>query len=394
MRKAWTRALAIAGAALLTWGCAGSEAPAPAANPVPAVPTFPVGEVTGNPIFAAADPHALVHGDRYWIYATSPRALSDPDRPRLYAWSSPDLRRWTRSEPIFSFEGVDWIDDDGVERHGLWAPAVIERGGLWFLYYSVGPQNPTPSRLGVAVGSGPTGPFRDSGRPLFTGGNGFEAIDPMVFTDPRTGTSYLYAGGSAGATLRVWELAPDMVSFAREVPVDQPPRFTEGPFMHERNGIYYLSYSFGNWDRATYSAHYATAPGPTGPWTYRGAILTSDATRKGPGHHSIVRNPRTDEWFIVYHRWERTDDGPYQGDRQIAVQRLEYNADGTLRPIAMTDEPPPVSPIAGAGAPQSGISDRRSPLSTPASSTAMTSAASFAEIGFGPSPARAAATAR
>jgi hypothetical protein len=39
-----------------------------------------------------------------------------------------------------------------------------------------------------------------SGKPLVTGGNGFEAIDPMVFVDPKTKTPYLYAGGSAGAT--------------------------------------------------------------------------------------------------------------------------------------------------------------------------------------------------
>ncbi len=39
----------------------------------------------------------------------------------------------------------------------------------------------------------------------------------MVFTDRRSGRIYLYAGGSAGATLRVWELKPDMVSIAREV---------------------------------------------------------------------------------------------------------------------------------------------------------------------------------
>src|SRR3546814_2321370 len=35
----------------------------------------------------------------------------------------------------------------------------------------------------------------------------------------------------------------------------------------------------GRWNDATYSVHYATAPGPTGPWTYRGLILTTDGTR-------------------------------------------------------------------------------------------------------------------
>ncbi|WP_159317014.1 family 43 glycosylhydrolase, partial [Raoultella terrigena] len=135
----------------------------------------------------------------------------------------------------------------------LWAPGVATARGKWYLYYSVGPQNPTPSRIGVAVADRPEGPYRDSGKPLVTGelvrdGRGFEAIDPMVFVDPRSGKAYLYTGGSAGARLRVWELNRDMISLAREVPVAQPPQFTEGAFMHERAGTYYLSYSHGRFN--------------------------------------------------------------------------------------------------------------------------------------------------
>lgn len=302
-----------------------------------------------NPIFAAADPHLTIAGGRYWLYATTPGELGDEKTPpRLYAWTSPDLREWGRTRPIFSFEGVDWIDDDGAARHFLWAPALAEAGGRYFLYYSVGPQNPTPSRLGVAVGDTPAGPFKDSGKPLLTGGKGFEAIDPAVFVDPKTGTAYLYVGGSAGAKLRVFELDPTMVEFKREVRIDQPPKFTEGPFMHERNGVYYLSYSNGRWYDATYSAHYATAPGPLGPWTYRGVLLRSDATHKGPGHHSIVQNPTSKEWFIAYHRWDRIGPGPFDGDRNIAVQRLTYAPDGSIPRIRMDDAPPPASPIGDA----------------------------------------------
>jgi beta-xylosidase len=126
---------------------------------------------------------------------------------------------------------------------------------------------------------------------LLTGTEGFEAIDPIAFTDPKSGKSYLYAGGSAGAKLRVFELNPDLVSFASETSVETPPLFTEGVFMHRRDRRYYLSYSHGNWQRSSYSVHYATADSPTGPWTYRGAILVSDGKRKGPGHHSFIQSP-------------------------------------------------------------------------------------------------------
>ncbi len=196
----------------------------------------------------------------------------------------------------------------------------------------------TPSRIGVAVGDHAAGPFKDSGKPLLTGGNGFEAIDAMVFPDAKSGQAYLYAGGSAGAKLRVFELNADMVSFAREVPVENPNKFTEGASMHFFKDRYYLSYSHGNWKDHTYSVHYSTAPSPTGPWFYQGAILTSDAHHKGPGHHSLVYLPGKSQWLIIYHRWNnRRGDGPYSGARETCIDRLEHAADGTIHPVVMTD---------------------------------------------------------
>jgi len=291
-----------------------------------------------NPVLPGADPHALVVGGRVWLYPTfSPRGGEE-----FFAFSSTNLTDWERHGPVLDLADVPWVKADGQPRHGAWAPGVAQRGGRFFFYYSVGPQNPTPSRIGVAVGDHPAGPFKDSGRPLLTGGNGFEAIDPMVFADPKSGKSFLYAGGSAGAKLRVFELNDDLISFAREVPVETPPQFTEGAFMHERDGLFYLSYSHGGFRDASYSVHYATAGTPVGPWHYRGAILTSDATRKGPGHHSFFRDPVSGEWFIAYHRWEnQSGAGPYRGSRQLAIDRLEYDADGRIKPVVMTDGVPP-----------------------------------------------------
>lgn len=279
--------------------------------------------------FAGADPSAMFRDGRLWIYPTGGDGLS--------AWSSSDRKDW-KKDPLLRLSDIGWVEADGAPVHYLWAPDMVAHRGRYYLYYSVGPQNPTPSRLGVAVCTSPAGPCTDSGKPLLTGGNGFEAIDPAVFVDPRSGRRLLYAGGSAGAKLRVFELAPDMVTIAREVPVEQPPQFTEGAFMHERNGTYYLSYSHGSWNRSNYSVHYATAGSPTGPWTYRGPVLTADAKYKGPGHHSFVRDPQSGEWLIVYHRWEgQTADGPYNGERRVAIQPIRYDAAGLIEPVRMTN---------------------------------------------------------
>jgi beta-xylosidase len=290
-----------------------------------------------NPQFQGADPHAVYIGNELWVFPTGgPGGSWDADR--FGAFSSADRKHWKSRGELIRRDSITWIGDDGAREHFLWAPGVATRGGKWYLYYSVGPQNPTPSRIGVAVASRPQGPYVDSGKPLLTGGNGFEAIDPMTFVDPKSGKAYMYAGGSAGSTLRVFELTPDMVGIAREATVAQPPKFTEGAFMHERNGIYYLSYSHGRFNGPDYSVHYATARSPLGPWRYRGEILSSDRRHKGPGHHSFVRDPKTGAWSIVYHRWENPVGGaPYKGERQVAIDRIRYTKDGGIMPVRMTD---------------------------------------------------------
>jgi len=308
--------------------------------------------VARNPEFQGADPHAMFIDGELWVFPTGgPGGSWAADR--FGAFSSRDLKSWKARGVLIRRDDIPWIKNDGAPEHFLWAPGVATANGKWYLYYSVGPQNPTPSRIGVAVADRPQGPYRDSGQPLVTGElvdgtRGFEAIDPMVFVDPRSGTPYLYAGGSAGSKLRVWQLNPDMVSIAREVAVDQPPEFTEGAFLHERDGTYYLSYSHGRFNGPDYSVHYATSPSPVGPWTYRGAILTSDARHQGPGHHSFVRTPGG-EWLVVYHRWEqRPGPAPFKGERQVAIDRVRYSADGTIRPIVMTDgKAAPTLPVTG-----------------------------------------------
>lgn len=290
---------------------------------------------SANPIMPGADPHAIVIGDTVWIYPT----WSERGRQQFFAFSSTNLTDWQRHGPVLDFQNVKWINDDKAPVHYPWAPAIFADKGKFYFYYAVGPQTPTPSRIGVAVGDSPAGPFVDSGKPLLTGGKGYEAIDPMVFRDPKskTGRTLLYAGGSAGAKLRVFELNPDLISIAREIPVDTPTKFTEGVFVHLHEDRYYISYSHGGWRDASYSIHYSSSDSPTGPWSYHGAILTSDATRKGPGHHSFIHDPRTGQWLIAYHRWEnQTTDGPFRGSRQICIERVQHDAEGRILPVTMT----------------------------------------------------------
>lgn len=290
--------------------------------------------MAANPIFSGADPHAAVIDGKIWIYPTRSEGGKN-----FLAFVSRDMKDWKKEGPILDYKDVKWLRKDTRPNLGPWAPCIARKGNKYYFYFSVGPQSEEhPSYIGVASGNSPDGPFRDSGKPLLTGGDGFEAIDPMVFEDPRSKKFYLYAGGSAGAKLRVYELEDDMVSIKRDQRVDNPEKFTEGAFMHVHDRLYHLTYSHGNWKNSTYSVHHATARTPTGPWRYRGKILSSNDRHKGPGHHSIIQFPPGGDWWIVYHRWNnREGDGPYKGSRETCIEKLVHKKNGEIETIQMTD---------------------------------------------------------
>jgi hypothetical protein len=81
---------------------------------------------------------------------------------------------------------------------------------------------------------------------------------------------------------------------------------------------------------------YATAKSPVGPFTRasNNPILASDFERKiiGPGHHSVVRIPGTDDWFVFYHS--------HKGDldRRVSIDRMAFNGDGSIAAVKATCE--------------------------------------------------------
>lgn len=290
-------------------------------------------EASCNPLFEGADPDILFANKKYWIYPTGTGQGQE-----AYVYSSADLKTWRKGGVAFALKNAKWISSDRAKKHYLWAPGIFQSSGKFYYYYSVGPQNPTPSRIGVAVAKKPDGPFIDSGKALITGDARFEAIDAMVFQDPKDKNHYLYCGGSAGAQLKVFELNDDLISIKQEVPVQTPKDFTEGPFMHFHNGIYYLSYSSGRWNDDSYHVSYSTAATPIGPWKYQGIILGSDNKHAGPGHHSIIKVPSLNNWYIVYHRWNAAKThGKLPKERSIAIEKLEYLPDAKIRSTMMTD---------------------------------------------------------
>ncbi|HWU22394.1 MAG TPA: family 43 glycosylhydrolase [Nocardioides sp.] len=287
-----------------------------------------------------ADPNIVVFGGTYYIYATTD-GYPGWGGSTFYAWHSTDLVHWTRSgDPILTLDGgadqghVPWATGNA------WAPTIIERDGKYYFYFSG--QNPTYNRktLGVAVADSPDGPFTaeptamvDNNESVTTG----QAIDSDVFQDPGTGRYWLIWGNGGGGPILA-QLNDDMTSvdWSTATKISGLSNFTEGSFLNYRNGIYYLSYSVGDTGNASYHIEYATASSLAGPWTSHGTILSQDPTQGiyATGHASIIQVPGTDDWYIAYHRF-----GIPGGDgthRETTIDRLTFNADGTIAPVTPT----------------------------------------------------------
>ena len=92
-----------------------------------------------------------------------------------------------------------------------------------------------------------------------------------------------------------------------------------------------------------YHFGYGSADSPLGPiQVAKDPIVTiQDPAQEiyGPAHNSVVRNPQTGEWFIVYHRINKDylpkEKGP-GFHREVCIDRLEFNDDGTIRRVKLT----------------------------------------------------------
>ncbi|GAA4769712.1 hypothetical protein GCM10023219_15120 [Stakelama sediminis] len=335
-----------------------------------------------NPIVPGwyADPEIRIFDHQYWIYPTYSDDWKKPDvsahftpaqmaarrrhhvRPSYVkqtffnAFSSPDLVHWTKHEHVLDVANVPWA------AYAVWAPSAIEVGGKYYLFFGANDiQNDKETGgIGLAVSDHPGGPFRDAlGHPLIGAfHNGAQPIDPFVYRDD-DGQIYLYYGGWGHCN--VVRLSPDL-RHVEEFPDGSiykeitPPGYVEGSFLIKRKGVYYLMWSEGAWTGPDYSVAYAMGPSPTGPFKPMGKILKQDfRIARGAGHHSVVNVPGTDDWYIVYHRRPLGDD---KGEhRQLAIDRMHFNPDGTIAPVKMTNRGVMPRPLPAAAA-RGGVSTK------------------------------------
>ncbi|MDD4968532.1 MAG: family 43 glycosylhydrolase [Paludibacter sp.] len=296
-----------------------------------------------NPVLDGyyADPEILYSEKtgKFYIYPTSD-GFTNWSGNYFKCFSSDNLVDWTDQGVILQLgKDVKWA------TRNAWAPCIIEKkinGQYKYFYYFTAAQ-----QIGVAVSDNPTGPFIDLGKPLIEkrpeGITRGQVIDQDVFTDPKTGKSYLYWGNGfmTGA-----ELNEDMTSIKQETLTILKPdnTFREGTYVFYRKGIYYFMWSEDDTRSENYRVRYATSTSPLGTFTISkdNLVIAKDTESAifGTGHNSVLQIPGKDEWYIVYHRFNYPK-GITQGDaagynREVCIDKMEFNVDGSIKQVIPT----------------------------------------------------------
>ncbi|MET0135142.1 MAG: family 43 glycosylhydrolase [Kibdelosporangium sp.] len=309
-----------------------------AAVPASATPAAPAHDYStaeaGNPFVDGwyADPDVAVYNNTYWVFPTSSRPYAE--QTYLDAFSSPDLVNWTKHPNVLTTADVSWANK------AVWAPAPVQRNGKYYLYFGANDIQSNSERggIGVAVADKPEGPYADAiGKPLISQFvNGAQPIDQDVFIDS-DGQAYMYYGGWGHANVvKLNENMTSLGQFADGSTYKEitPANFTEGSQMFKRNGKYYFMWSEDGWTGPNYAVSYAISDSPAGPFAKISRVLSQDAAvARGSGHNSVLNVQGTDIWYIVYHRRPLSRSGA--NDRQLAYDRMNFNADGTIQPVTM-----------------------------------------------------------
>ncbi|MDF3012249.1 MAG: glycoside hydrolase [Cellvibrio sp.] len=287
-----------------------------------------------NPIFTdvfTADPAALVHGGKVYLYAGHDEAKDNTKFFEMHDWlvySSDDMVNWKSHGPRLHVQDFKWAKGDA------WASQVIEKNGKFYWYITARHNDTKPGfALGVAVGDSPLGPFKDAlGKALVTNDmttdtpNDWDDIDPSVFIDD-DGQAYLFWGNTKPRYAR---LKPNMIELDGPIKTLDLPEFTEAIWVHKHGDNYYLSYAMGFPEKLGY----AMGKSVTGPWKYQGIL--NEVAGNTPTNHQAIIEFNNKHYFIYHTGAGRPDGGQYR--RSVAIDELFYNPDGTIKRIIMTSE--------------------------------------------------------
>jgi beta-xylosidase len=293
----------------------------------------------GNPIIRhkfTADPAAMVYKGKVYLYTGHDVAPTGRASYVMHDWlcfSSSDMVNWTEHSSPLDVKAFAWAKDDA------WAGQVIERNGKFYWYVAISHGTIHGKAIGVAVSDSPIGPFKDArGSAIITNDMttdtkiSWDDIDPTVFIDD-DGQAYLCWGNTycyyAKLKANMTELDGPIIK------IDGLPHYTEAPWLHKRNGWYYLSYAYEFPEKTAY----AMSRSIKGPWIYKG-ILNEIAGNSNTNHQAII-DFKGKTYFIYHNGALAADAGSFH--RSVCIDYLYYNPDGTMKRVVMTSEGVPAA---------------------------------------------------
>lgn len=272
----------------------------------------------------------MVFNDRVYIYTGHDEAPPGVHRYVMNEWlcfSSADMVNWTEHPSPLRSTDFSWV------KEGAWASQVVHRNGKFYWYVAVGHKEIPGRAIGVAVADRPEGPFRDArGSALISNDmttfidSDMDDIDPCVIID-NDGQAYLFWGHGQSYYAPLKENMTELAGPARTIDL---PDFSEGTWVHRRNGWYYLSYGYQFPEKVAY----AMSRSIHGPWEFKG-ILNEVAGNCQTNRGSIIEYKERS--YFIYHNGALPKDGGSHR-RSVCIDYLYYNPDDTLKRVVMTTE--------------------------------------------------------
>lgn len=282
------------------------------------------------------DGEPRLFGDRVYIYGSHDAfdGMEFCDY-KLKVWSASihDLNHWVcHGHSFHTRPDTDHASSVPYTNNRLYAPDVVEKDGKYYLYtYIAG------AKGCVSVSDKPEGPFTFLSKydyaPEDGGDDGvFNDIGVLVDDD---GKVYCYYGFESS---NMNELDPEtmykIIPGSHKKPMPDNKETTpeeqchyEASSLRKIGDTYYLIYSPRKGSRLAY----ATAPSPTGPFTYRGYIIDNGVDYPaGNNHGSICKI--NGQWYVFYHRMTNNT----IMSRRACVEKITILPDGTIPPVEMT----------------------------------------------------------
>lgn len=298
----------------------------------PQATSIPKGDYQ-NPVLKSdyPDPSVLQVGHVFYSYATNAAGEN------VQVSSSNDLVHWnmlTDAMPALP----SWAQPGGSY---VWAPAVIQLGATFVMYYTARDAQSNKQCVGVATSDKPQGKFHDrSNRALVCQVDQGGTIDPSPLLDGNK--LYLYFkndGNCCGMTTYLYaqQLTPDGLNVTgKAIPLVSDDKVWEGnvveaPDMFKHNEKYYLFFSANSYAGVHYAVGYATCQTATGPCQEapENPILSSQVSKQpyviGPGGEDVFQIGN--QTWMLYHAWSVNPDGTQGDSRYLYLDRVNWQND-------------------------------------------------------------------